>query len=47
MRLFAYSWYAVPDEWFGYEKGKRPDHVLSCVGLNARTKFISVEPLMV
>ena len=31
----------------GIEKGKRPDHVWSCVGPHARTKFISLEPLMV
>ena len=29
------------------EKGKRPDHVWSCVGPHARTKFTSLEPLMV
>ena len=31
----------------GIEEGKRPDHVWSCVGPHARTKFISLEPLMV
>ena len=31
----------------GMEKGKRPDHVLSCVGPHARTKFIGLEPLTV
>ena len=31
----------------GFEEGKRPDHVWSCVGPDARTKFIRLEPLMV
>ena len=31
----------------GIEKGKRPDHVWSCVSPHARTKFIGLEPLMV
>ena len=31
----------------GIETGKRPAHVWSCSGPHARTKFISLEPLMV
>ena len=29
------------------EDGKRPDHFWSCIGPHARTKFISLEPIMV
>ena len=31
----------------GIEEGKRPDHVWSCVGPHALTKFIGLEPLMI
>ena len=30
----------------GMQKGKRPDHVWSCVGSQSRTKVIILEPLM-
>ena len=31
----------------GIVEGTRPDHVWSCVGPHALTKFINLEPLMV
>ena len=41
--MFAFSWYTVVSvRRLGIEKSIRPDHLWSCVGPHARTKFIII-----